>query len=636
MGPSRVNPFTGQILDADIIFDDSMVRYIIHDYEVRGPRPEAGYTDGPMEEFLAHHPAWDRLGTASAAVLAPPHLRLERWGGRRSPPAIMSLCGTRPQHRRDSRCELGAGMARQLAFAALVAAKQGAGELTEEFIGQAIKETVMHEVGHTLGLRHNFKASSWLKLSDIKNCRAQGGQPTTASVMDYNPYTYAGSVSDQGSFATPTIGPYDYWAIEYGYRHFMPGGGKGSGSQDDAVPTTGEEPRLGKGGSGGSGPDAADGRSVADADAEARKDQPTDTGADTGGDPQDDPQGPSAGPKNEAEMLAAIARRCAEPGLAYATDEDTSFFFPDPTVNRWDNGSDPLTYASDGMTAIEELWKDGMDWAVKDTESYHQARRAFGRLLGNYGYLGMVAARFVGGQYINRGHKGDPCSADGGPCRPPIRVVDAAKQREALKVLADQALSDTAFRFSPALLKSLGPGRWRHWDSDAYDRDVSYDIHQRVLALQARVLLLLLNPFTINRVHDSEMLVPADEDAFTVPELFGSVAKIVWSELDAVPADRPIYTNRRPMVSSFRRALQRRHIQMLIDMVLSEPGSMIYPDAHAVARLTLKDLAVSIGKALHEHESRMDEFTRAHLGDARQRITMALDAEFSVNQARAG
>ena len=68
---------------------------------------------------------------------------------------------------------MGPGVQRQIGLMAAVMAARGSldpgGKVPHEFIGQAIKEVVMHEVGHTLGLRHNFKASSTINLKDANN-----------------------------------------------------------------------------------------------------------------------------------------------------------------------------------------------------------------------------------------------------------------------------------------------------------------------------------------------------------------------------------------------------------------------------------------------------------------------------------
>ncbi|MHC5541593.1 zinc-dependent metalloprotease, partial [Singulisphaera rosea] len=91
-------------------------------------------------------------------------------------------------------------------------------KLPEEFLGQLIKEVVMHEVGHSLGLRHNFKASTMLdaeQLNDVAITRVKG---QSGSVMDYNPVNIAPKGQKQGDYTTTTIGPYDYWAIEYAYK----------------------------------------------------------------------------------------------------------------------------------------------------------------------------------------------------------------------------------------------------------------------------------------------------------------------------------------------------------------------------------------------------------------------------------
>jgi hypothetical protein len=79
-----------------------------------------------------------------------------------------------------------------------------------------VREVVMHEVGHTLGLRHNFVASTWKPLSEINGENADS--VNVASVMDYNPINVAVPGTSQGAYVTSSIGPYDYWAISYGYK----------------------------------------------------------------------------------------------------------------------------------------------------------------------------------------------------------------------------------------------------------------------------------------------------------------------------------------------------------------------------------------------------------------------------------
>ncbi|MDP6986843.1 MAG: zinc-dependent metalloprotease, partial [Phycisphaerales bacterium] len=87
----------------------------------------------------------------------------------------------------------------------------------EEFIGPMLREVVMHEVGHTLGLRHNFKGSTIHTLAEINTDQFKG-QPHSGSVMDYLPVNINYELGEtQGDWTQVTIGPYDMWAIEYGY-----------------------------------------------------------------------------------------------------------------------------------------------------------------------------------------------------------------------------------------------------------------------------------------------------------------------------------------------------------------------------------------------------------------------------------
>ena len=92
----------------------------------------------------------------------------------------------------------------------------------EAFVQAVITDTIMHEVGHTLGLKHNFKASTTVtqaQLQDLSYTQAHG---ISGSVMDYNAYNLALKGERQGSYNNTTLGAYDYWAIEYAYKPLDP------------------------------------------------------------------------------------------------------------------------------------------------------------------------------------------------------------------------------------------------------------------------------------------------------------------------------------------------------------------------------------------------------------------------------
>ncbi len=90
--------------------------------------------------------------------------------------------------------------------------------MPEEFVGPLLAELVSHEVGHTLGLRHNFKASSLYSLCEINSEGIKGKKTLASSVMDYIPINLRVAAGDlQGDYTMTGVGPYDFWAIEYGY-----------------------------------------------------------------------------------------------------------------------------------------------------------------------------------------------------------------------------------------------------------------------------------------------------------------------------------------------------------------------------------------------------------------------------------
>jgi Met-zincin/Domain of unknown function (DUF5117) len=82
---------------------------------------------------------------------------------------------------------------------------------------------IMHEMGHTLGLNHNMKASQMLSPAELNNKEITRKIGLIGSVMDYPAINVPSDRSKQGDFYTTKAGPYDLWAIEYGYSQFADG-----------------------------------------------------------------------------------------------------------------------------------------------------------------------------------------------------------------------------------------------------------------------------------------------------------------------------------------------------------------------------------------------------------------------------
>jgi len=95
-------------------------------------------------------------------------------------------------------------------------------EFDDELMGQLIRFVSSHEVGHALGLRHNFGSSSTVPVDSLRNKKWVEEHGHTPSIMDYARFNYVAqpedSISEKGLF--PRIGDYDDWAIEWGYKWF--------------------------------------------------------------------------------------------------------------------------------------------------------------------------------------------------------------------------------------------------------------------------------------------------------------------------------------------------------------------------------------------------------------------------------
>ncbi|MDR1882397.1 MAG: zinc-dependent metalloprotease [Prevotella sp.] len=91
----------------------------------------------------------------------------------------------------------------------------------DELMGELIRFVSSHEVGHTLGLRHNFGSSATVSVENLRNKEWVEANGHTPSIMDYARFNYVAqpedNISEKGLF--PRIGIYDEWSIEWGYRY---------------------------------------------------------------------------------------------------------------------------------------------------------------------------------------------------------------------------------------------------------------------------------------------------------------------------------------------------------------------------------------------------------------------------------
>jgi len=244
IGPSRAHPITGEILDADIILTDGWIRAFWRWYNEDMPQTAVeGMTDETLLWF-EEHPEWDpRLLLRSPVDRE--RIKLER-SHRRELVARGELelnsemaFGGDPYLQQISQwlgkdahmCAAADHLAFDMAFASIMMPdliRRGEGDseadmldgIPEWFIGPMIADLVCHEVGHTLGLRHNFKASSIYSMEEINSEEWKGRKPIAGSVMDYLPTNFNFDEmwgESQGDYAMVMVGPYDKWAIEYGY-----------------------------------------------------------------------------------------------------------------------------------------------------------------------------------------------------------------------------------------------------------------------------------------------------------------------------------------------------------------------------------------------------------------------------------
>jgi len=183
-GPSFVNPLTGEILGADVMLEYVFVKNNLRSsklFETAGmgveAMGEAWLEENELSEGLPTMTACDPHTCTAAHFLQ-----------------MNNMMGSAYLKTVDSSDEDIANM-----------------------LKEALHYLLLHEVGHTLGLNHNMKATNLHSPEEAHNKAKTTEMGLYGSVMDYPAINIANDKAKQGQFYTTTPGPYDHWAIEYGY-----------------------------------------------------------------------------------------------------------------------------------------------------------------------------------------------------------------------------------------------------------------------------------------------------------------------------------------------------------------------------------------------------------------------------------
>jgi Met-zincin/Domain of unknown function (DUF5117)/Domain of unknown function (DUF5118) len=499
IGPSQTDPRTGELLNADILISSNFVVGYFNDWEqIAGP------------ETLI-----ERMDRAE-------ELR------RMMDPALAQYV-----------CAYEIGKTQQLQFqhAALTALGviDGTAPLPDEFLGPALRDLIMHEVGHTLGLRHNMKGSSAIpfeRLNDTEYTRENG---VTLSVMDYGAVNINPDRARQGDYVNEEVGAYDVWAIRYAYQPIYQNLGS-SGLPMSGTPVT--------------------------------------------------------SPEAELPGLMRIAGESTELLNTYGTDEDvgSGSWGVDPMSNTWDLSADPFKWAEERARLIALVQPELEGRMIAEGEGYARLRGAIQSLIGERWLSLRTVVRLVGGIDQVRDHRGQPGA------RSPFTPVSAERQREALAFLVDQAFDEDAWNFEAGILNKLPPNRFFDWSVRfGAGGAVDFPVHQQVIAIQTRILSDLLNTARLTRIIDNSVRMPENGEAYSVAELMGTLTGSIFSELGAAPrAPRNANSFRR----NLQRKLLDQYVALLMGERPSANYPTPPEDARSLARYELKRLAERMEGAL--------------------------------------
>ena len=400
--------------------------------------------------------------------------------------------------------------------------------LPDSLAGRLMEYVIAHEIGHSIGLQHDMKGSGMYPTDSVRNAAFVHRMGHTPSLMDYSRYNYVAQPEDKIALEDliPRVGPYDKWAIGWGYRPIP------AASSSD-----GERPTL---------------------DEWARE--------------QD-----------------------SKPYLRFGTADAAG---ADPRENTEAVGdADAVKATGWGIKNIKRLVPMLVPATLNPTEDNSDLREMYTRLFGQWSTELRHVAVIVGGVETQEKYGSQPGTR--------FTPVSAARQREAVKFLNENAFTTPTFFLRPEILNRLEP----------------MGSVTRINGAQQGILASLLSTARIARLLEFEAGAKPGE-AYSASQLFSEVRAGIWGELNAGSVKVDIY----------RRGLQHGYVTILKAKVAPPAAPAGAPagfapaatpaDVRALARQELKTLDGMLAAAQHKAS---DGITRAHLDDLRHEIDETLN-----------
>lgn len=404
-------------------------------------------------------------------------------------------------------------------------------QLSDSLMGTLIRFVSSHEVGHTLGLRHNFGSSSTVPVEKLRNKAWVEAHGHTPSIMDYARFNYVAQpedhISEKGLF--PRINDYDNWAIQWGYTW---------------------RPEF----------------------------------------------------KNEFDEQKALVKIVSD-SLA---KNNRLWFGSEVSITDYrcqnEDLSDDVVKAGDyGIKNLKRLMPNLMKWATVANEDFEKPFDMYKTLFNQFNlYLGH-ATNIVGS--IERT---DKVGAQPGAV---YEGTSYERQKNAVQFLARNVFT------TPLWLKN----------DDVLNKTAT-NFTTEVNQMQNNIIAALLSRNRIGRILWMEQNTEAGKNAYTLSEMLQDLNKAIFTE---------VYAGKN--VDVYRRGLQKAYVSRLLQQVFTQINegdlsTMIIPfgysyvnsDAYALLRDNLNQILALIKQA---KTGAVDKYTRLHLQDLENRITINFNAE---------